>query len=127
MSAPPKLTRREREIMDIIHRREQATAAEVLGDLADPPSYSAVRALLRLLEERGHITHTSDGPRYVYRALASREEASRSALMHVVSTFFDGSVGEAIANLVDPNHTKLSAQEISRIQKIINQAKRKDS
>ena len=84
------LTRRERQIMDILHRRGHATAHEVLEDIADPPSYSSVRALLRLLEERGHIKHVEDGTRYVYSPVAGKSDARRSALAHVVRTFFAG-------------------------------------
>src|ERR1700677_3932043 len=98
---PTKLTRRERAIMDILHRRGRATAHEVLADLADPPGYSAVRALLRLLEQRGHAKHVQDGLAYVYSPTVSRADAKRSALAHVVRTFFAGSVEQAIAALVD--------------------------
>src|SRR5678815_456866 len=101
MSKTNQLTRREREIMDILHRRGKATAHEVLEALADPPSYSAVRALLRLLEERGHVKHTVDGQRYVYAPAVTRGEARKSALSHLVKTFFSGSVEEAVAALVD--------------------------
>src|SRR3954468_14605323 len=97
---PTKLTRRERAIMDILHRRERATAHEVLADLDDPPSYSAVRALLRLLEERGHAKHVQDGMTYVYSPAVSRSVAKRTALAHVVKTFFAGSVEQAVTALV---------------------------
>src|ERR1700721_4411606 len=89
---PVKLTRRERAIMAILHRRGRATAHEVLAGLDDPPSYSAVRALLRLLEERGHAKHVQDGMTYVYSPVASRADAKRTALSHVLKTFFAGSV-----------------------------------
>src|SRR3954469_12868431 len=92
-----QLSRRERQIMDVIYRRGQATAAEVLEDMPDPPSYSAVRAMLRLLEEKGHVRHEQDGPRYVFLPTLHRDRASRSALTHVVRTFFDGSATEAVA------------------------------
>src|SRR4051812_43180527 len=99
MKAPATqtLTRREREIMDILYRRGRATAHEVLGDLAEAPSYSAVRALLRLLEERGHVKHVEDGQRYVYSPTVARGDAKKSALFHVVRTFFAGSVEQAVA------------------------------
>src|SRR5262245_22252065 len=93
------LSRREREIMDIVYARGEATAAEVNTALADPPSYSAVRTLLRILEEKGHLRHREDGPRYVYVPTQSREKASKSALQRVVQTFFDGSLSGAIAAL----------------------------
>jgi predicted transcriptional regulator len=122
MSKPP-LTRREREIMDILYRRGRATAHEVLEDLADPPSYSAVRALLRLLEERGHVKHVEDGPRYVYSPAVARGDARRSALAHVVKTFFAGSVEQAVAALVEPGKTKLSPEELDRLSALIDRAK----
>ena len=101
-----KLTRRERAIMDILYRRGRATAHEVLADLDDPPSYSAVRALLRLLEERGHAKHVQDGITYVYSPAVSRADAKRTALAHVVRTFFAGSVEQAVAALVDTPRSK---------------------
>lgn len=122
MSKTSTLTRREREIMDILYRRGRATAHEVLDDLADPPSYSAVRALLRLLEERGHVKHTVDGQRYVYAPAVPRSDARRSALSHVVKTFFDGSVEDAVAALVD--RSKLSREELDRLSDIIERAKK---
>src|SRR6476646_7754193 len=108
----PTLTRREREIMDILYRRGRATSHEVLADLADPPSYSAVRALLRLLEERGHVKHTEDGQRYIYAPAVARGDARRSALSHVVKTFFAGSVEQAVAALVESPRSKLSREEL---------------
>ena len=121
---PPALTRREREIMDILHRRGRATAHEVLADLADQPSYSTVRALLRLLEERGHVKHEEEEQHYVYRPVASRGEARKSALAHVVSTFFAGSVEQAVASLVESSKTKLSREELDRLSKLIDRAKK---
>lgn len=118
------LTRREREIMDILHRRGRATAHEVMDDLADPPSYSAVRTFLRLLEERGHVRHEQDGPRYVYTPTVARREAQRSAISHLVDTFFDGSIEDAVATLVESSKPKLSAQELDRIAARIARAKK---
>ena len=120
----PSLTRREREIMDILHRRGRATAHEVLADLPDPPSYSAVRALLRLLEERGHIKHAQDGQRYVYAPAVGRADARRSALAHVVRTFFAGSVEETVAALVESPRSKLSREELDRLSDLIERAKK---
>src|SRR5258706_3922369 len=97
----PHLSRRERQIMDIVFARGEATAAEVGAALPDPPSYSAVRALLRILEEKGHLRHREDGPRYVFVPTEPREKASRSALKRVLQTFFDGSLSNAVAALVD--------------------------
>lgn len=118
---PSTFTRREREIMDILYRRGRATAAEVLEDMASPPSYSAVRALLRILEDEGHIKHVQDGPRYVYLPAVARRDARKTALSHVVDTFFDGSVEEAVATLVD--RAKLSRDELERLAQLIAKAK----
>ena len=120
--SPVTLTRREREIMDILYRRGRATAAEVLEDLAEPPSYSAVRALLRLLEEHGHAKHVQDGPRYVYMPAVARSDARRSAIAHVVSTFFEGSVADAVATLVE--RSTLSKPELNRLAQLIERAKK---
>jgi predicted transcriptional regulator len=121
---PVKLTRRERAIMDILYRRGRATAHEVLEDLDDPPSYSAVRALLRLLEERGHAKHVQDGITYVYSPAVSRADAKRTALAHVVRTFFAGSVEQAVAALVDTPKAKLSREELDRLADLIERAKK---
>jgi predicted transcriptional regulator len=119
------LSRREREIMDIIFARGEATAAAVHEALPKAPSYSAVRALLRILEEKGHLTHREDGPRYVFMPTMPRSQASKSALKRVVQTFFDGSLSSAVAALVDAEGGKLSAEELKRIEAIIKAAKSK--
>ena len=124
MVAKPELTRRERQIMDILYRQGRASAQEVLEQLADPPSYSAVRALLRLLEERGHVRHVQDGQKYVYLPSVGRSDARRSALAHVVRTFFDGSVEAAVAALVDSPRAKLSKDELDRLSQLIDKAKK---
>jgi predicted transcriptional regulator len=123
---PAKLTRRERAIMDILYRRGRATAHEVLEDLADPPSYSAVRAQLSLLEERGFAKHVQDGITYVYSPATPAAEAKRTALTHVVKTFFSGSVEQAVAALVDPStsRSKLSREELDRLGELIERAKK---
>ena len=123
-NATQSLTRREREIMDIVYRRGRATAHDVLADLADPPSYSAVRALLRLLEERWHVKHVEDGQRYVYMPAVARGDARKSALAHVVKTFFAGSVEQAVATLVESSRTKLSRDELDRLAEVIDRAKK---
>lgn len=110
--------------MDILHRRGKATAHEVLADMAEPPSYSAVRTFLRLLEERGHVTHQQDGPRYVYSPKVERVEARRSALSHLVQTFFSGSVSAAVTALVESSKDTLSQDELDNISKLIEQAKK---
>ncbi len=117
-------SRRERQIMDVLHARGQATAAEVLAALPDPPGYSAVRALLRILEEKGHIRHRRDGARYVYLPRVSRETASRCALNRVVSTFFQGSVAQAMAALLETSDTQLSDADLTKLQQIIQQARK---
>lgn len=118
------LSRRERQIMDVLHRRGAATAAEVLGDLPDPPTYSAIRALLRVLEDKGQVTHTERGRTYVYAPAASGEGVRRAALQHVVTTFFGGSIHEAAAALVGLADRRLSRTERRRIAARIGTAKR---
>lgn len=110
--------------MDSLYRRGRATAHEVLEDLPDPPSYSAVRALLRLLEERGHVKHVEDGQRYVYSPAVARADARRNALSHVVRTFFDGSVEQAVASLLGSSKAKLSREELDRLSELIDRAKK---
>jgi predicted transcriptional regulator len=122
--AKPPLTRREREIMDIVYRLGRASAQDVLENMADPPSYSAVRAQLRLLEERGHARHIEEGGRYVFLPAVPRGEARRKALAHLVSTFFDGSVEQAMLTLVESSRHKLSASELDRLAEIVEQARK---
>lgn len=116
------LSRRERQIMDIIFARGGATAAEVTEAMPDAPSYSAVRALLRILEEKGHLKHREDGRRYVFLPTEPVEKASRSALKQVVQTFFEGSLASAVAALVDGKE-KLPPEELKRLEEIIKQAR----
>lgn len=110
--------------MDILHAREAVTAAELREAMPDAPGYSAVRALLRILEEKGHVKHRQDGPRYVYFSKVSRENASRSALKRLVTTFFQGSVADAVAALLDQRDTKLSDEEMARLRDMIKQAEK---
>jgi predicted transcriptional regulator len=117
------LSRRERQIVDILYAQGRATAAEVQTALPDPPSYSAVRAMLRILEDKGHVKHELDGPRYVYVPTVGRENAKRSALHHVLRTFFDGSTEQAISALLDDSATKLSDAELDRLARLIDQAR----
>jgi BlaI family penicillinase repressor len=119
------LSRRERQIMDIVYARGAVTAAEVQAALPKAPSYSATRTLLRILEEKGHLKHREEGPRYVYVPVQSRNDASRSALKRVVQTFFEGSRASAVAALVDPQAGRMTPAEIKRIETIIRQAKAK--
>ena len=118
------LSRRERQILDILYQRGQATAADVQNALPEPPSYSAVRALLRILEDKGHVRHQQDGPRYVYLPTVARENAKRSALHHVLRTFSDGSAELAISALLDESSTKLSPAELDRLARLIEDARR---
>ena len=118
------LSRRERQIMDIVYSRGQATATEVMENLPDPPSYSAVRALLRVLEEKGHLRHTLDGQRYIFSPTIARERAKRSALRGVLQTFFGGSAEEAVAALLDISDESLSDDELKRMENLIKQARK---
>ena len=118
-----QLSRRERQIMDVLYRDGRATAADVQAGLPDPPSYSAVRAMLRILEEKGHIRHEQDGPRYIFIPTLGREKARRSALRHLVNTFFDGSAEQAVAALLEASGD-LSDAEISRLQDLIDAARK---
>ena len=117
-----KLSRRERQIMDIIFQHGQASVADVLENLPDAPSYSTVRALLRILEEKGHLTHQKDGPRYIYRPTQPRHQAGRSALKQIVQTFFDRSIEQTVAALV--SDTEVSEEELERLSQLIEQAKK---
>lgn len=117
------LTRRERQIMDIVYRFERATAQEVRENLPDPPSYSAVRALLRVLESKGHLEHVQEGPRYVYLPTLPREKARRSAMKRLVRTFFDDSAEEAAAALLSMSSTELSEEEMERLGELIEEAR----
>ncbi len=124
MSAEAHLSRRERQIMDALYQHGRATAAEVQAALPDAPSYSAVRALLRILEDKGHVKHRREGLRYIYLPRASRQVARRSALRRVVSTFFHGSVPQAVAALLETSDTRLSDAELRALRDIIDQARR---
>jgi BlaI family penicillinase repressor len=117
------LSRRERQIMDILYANGRSTAAEVQAAMPEAPSYSAVRAMLRILEEKGHVRHEQDGPRYVYAPTVARENAKRSALKHMLHTFFDGSAEQAISALLDDRAAKLSDAELDRLARLIDQAR----
>jgi predicted transcriptional regulator len=119
-----QLSRRERQIMDVLYAQGQATAAEVLQRLPDPPSYSAVRAMLRILEEKGHVEHDHDGPRYVFRPIVERETARRGALEHLIRTFFDGSPGSAAAALLESADGRLEESDLQRLSDLIAKTRR---
>lgn len=117
------LTRRERQVMDILFRRGESTVSEVMAELPDPPTYSAVRSILRILNEKGLITHREDGPRYMYLPAKSAERAQEDALAHVISTFFDGSHEQAMTALLKISDAELSDGEIDRLRERIRRAR----
>jgi predicted transcriptional regulator len=119
------LSRRERQIMDVIYATGGATAAEVHERLPDAPSRTSVRTLLRILEEKGHLKHIQDGPRYVYRPVRSREHMGRSSLRRVLDTFFEGSLERAVAAHLADSAADLSPDELARLSQLINQARKK--
>jgi predicted transcriptional regulator len=121
------LSRRERQIMDVLHRRGRATAAEVQAGLEDAPSYSAVRTLLRILEEKGHARHVAEEGRYVYLPAQRREAARRGALKHLVDTFFAGSAAQAAVALLDESALKLSDEDLSRLEEVVERARKEGS
>jgi BlaI family transcriptional regulator, penicillinase repressor len=125
-SAPTPLSRRERQIMDIIYRMGRATVGEVMERLTGEPAYSTVRAQLRVLEEKGHLRHEEHGLRYVYLPKVPRHMVRQSALRHVVDTFFEGSAGKAVAALLGKEGFKISAEELDRISKLIEEAKKEE-
>ena len=118
------LSRRERQIMDILYRLGRATAAEIHERLADPPSYSAVRAKLRVLEEKGHIRHEAQAARYIYVPVVARDRAKESALRHLLSTFFDNSAEQAVAALFELRPGKFSREKLDRLSQMIEAAKK---
>ena len=115
---PHSLTRRERQIMDVLYKLERATVAEVLRKLADQPSYSTVRAQLRILEEKGHVRHEEHGLRYVYVPTVPRDIARRSALRHLVETFFEGSAENLVATLLGGKISRISREELDRLARL---------
>jgi predicted transcriptional regulator len=122
-----KLSRRERQIMDALYRLGDAPVAAVLEAIPDPPSYSAVRAKLAILEEKGYVEHVVDGPRYLYRTVVDRSAAETTALRHVLQTFFGGSVEKAVAALVRINGDELSEAEINRLSGIIEESRKPEN
>ena len=118
------LSRRERQIMDVIYSSGSVTVQEVVSKIPDPPSYSAVRAMLRVLEEKGHVKHREDGPRYVYLPTVPRDEARQSALRQLVRTFFDGSAEQAAAALLGMTGPELTEQELGRLSEAIEMARK---
>src|SRR4051794_22712866 len=118
------LTRRERQIMDVLYRRGRATAGEVMEDLSGTPSYSTVRTQLRVLEEKGHVRHEEHGLRYVYEPAIARAAACKSALRHLVDTFFDGSVEQVVAAVLGGEASRLSDNDLKRIADLVAKARK---
>ena len=119
-----ELSRRERQIMDFLFERGRGSVAEVLEGIADPPSYSAVRAMLRILERKGHILHEEDGRAYIFRPTVRKDTARRGALTHLLRTFFDGSTENAVAALLHLRGGKMSEAELDRVAALVEQARR---
>lgn len=126
---PPKKTshdlgRRERQILDVIYRLGEGSVADVLAQMTDPPAYDSVRTMIRLLESKGFLKHRREGTKYVYRPTQSQESASRSALSHLMKTFFQGSAAETMAAVFDMASNDLTDQDIDRLEQLIEQAKK---
>jgi predicted transcriptional regulator len=117
------LSRRERQIMDIVYEHKEVSALQVLERLPSPPSYSAVRALLRVLEQKGHLVHRQDGPRYVYTPRLPKDKARKTALSHLMQTFFDGSTESVVAALLDLSEDNLSEDDYRRLSELIEKAR----
>jgi len=121
---PHSLTRRERQIMDVLYKLERATVGQVLAKLADKPSYSTVRAQLRVLEEKGHVRHEEHGLRYVYIPAVPRDVARRSALRHLVETFFEGSTERVVAALLGGEISRITSEELDRLSRLIAKSRK---
>jgi predicted transcriptional regulator len=129
MTQKPKLnalSRRERQIMDILYKLERASVGQVLAEIAGKPSYSTVRAQLRVLDEKGHVRHEEHGLRYVYVPAVPREVARRSALRHLVETFFDGSTEKVVAALLGGEVARISPEELDRIARLISKSRKEN-
>ena len=118
-----ELGRRERQIMDVVFRLGKASVTDVRNEIPDPPTYSAVRGMMRLLEQKGYLSHEDDGLRYLYTATLKQKQARKSALKHMVHTFFGGSPAEAAAALLELNDSELSSEDVERLSKLIQKAK----
>jgi predicted transcriptional regulator len=119
------LSRRERQIMDIIYRQKEATVTEVLEEIPSPPTYTTVRTLLRLLEQKGHLKHRQDGPRYVFSATVPKKKAQESAMRQLLRTFFDGSTSRAVAALIDLQGDNLSDDELKQLDGLLKEMRKK--
>jgi predicted transcriptional regulator len=120
----PGLSRRERQIMDALYKLNEATVGEVMDLMPDPPSYSAVRATLRVLEEKGHVNHKQDGPRYLYVPTVPRDKAQSTALQHMVGTFFGGSVEQAVMALLSLPETRMSEKDLTKLADKVREAEK---
>src|SRR5262245_17834081 len=120
----PRLSRRQRRMMDILYGRKQATAAQVLESMSDPPGYSAVRTLLTTLENKGYVKHTRDGAKYVYGPVVHNGKASRSAIAHLIQTFFEGSRGRAAFALLDVAPSQFTEAELDELDQLIKRARK---
>jgi BlaI family transcriptional regulator, penicillinase repressor len=118
------LSRRERQIMDILYQRGKSSASEVREAMPDAPSYSAVRAMLRVLEDKGHVKHRSEGLRYVYLPMVAHDRAKRSAVKHLVETFFSDAPEDVVAALLDVSSSRVTREELDRMSEMIERAKR---
>ena len=127
MSKAIHLSRRERQIMDIIYELAEVTAQDVTDRLPEPPSYSAVRAMLRKLEEKGHIMHREDGAKYVYFPVVNHEQASRNAITRLVKTFYDGSAAQAVNALLGMSVNDISKEDLEAIERMVTAAKNKEN
>ena len=121
------LTRRERQIMDVLYRRGRVSAADVMAELSGEPNYSTVRTQLRVLEDKGHVVHEEDGVRYVYAPAVPRHAARKSALKHLVETFFDGSAEQVVAAVLGGEASRLSDEDLERISSLIDKARKDGS
>jgi predicted transcriptional regulator len=121
------LTRRERQIMDVLYRRGRATAADVMAELPGEPNYSTVRTQLRVLEDKGHVRHEEEGGRYIYAPAVPRHAARKSALKHLVETFFDGSAEQVVAAVLGGEASRLSDEELDRVSALIDKARKEGS
>jgi BlaI family transcriptional regulator, penicillinase repressor len=126
-SLPTDLGRRERQIVDVVYRLGRASVADVRAGLDDPPSYSAVRGMLNLLEEKGHLRHVADGLRYVYLPVVAAADARRSAMAHVVRTFFGGSTADAASALLDLPDRRMSREELAELSRLVKDALKEGS
>lgn len=125
METPDGLSRRERQVMEILFRKGRATAVEVLEELPDPPTNATVRTILRVLERKGHVKHQYDGPRFVYEPRVTRDRAKRSAVRSLLSTFFEDSLENAMVTLLDVSAAKLSEDEFARVEELIRAARKR--